>query len=220
MLMHEWLQFRDRNIRRLSDAQAEAEADEAEELEDQAPADEADVAEADEALPPGADLEPADAEDLSLPAPRPGPLPTSAPRPAAPAAPKPRRPRPPTAVEGRAAPRTAREVLETLQPSADVRTRLEAVLARQRRLPLDDEEAAEARRPRRAAETREQLVSRLLDPTLSLQETALLLGVCPTTVRRYTNRGVMQCFRTPGNQRRFKLSDVLEFMERREHGEV
>jgi excisionase family DNA binding protein len=68
-------------------------------------------------------------------------------------------------------------------------------------------------------ETREQLVSRLLDPQLTLQETALLLGVCPTTVRRYTNRGILKCFRTPGNQRRFRLSDVLEFMERREQSE-
>jgi len=37
--------------------------------------------------------------------------------------------------------------------------------------------------------------------------------VCPTTVRRYTNRGVLKHYRTPGNQRRFKLSEVLVFME-------
>ncbi|MBC7286841.1 MAG: helix-turn-helix domain-containing protein, partial [Armatimonadetes bacterium] len=43
--------------------------------------------------------------------------------------------------------------------------------------------------------------------------------VCPTTVLRYTNRGILKCFRTPGNQRRFKLSDILEFMERRETAE-
>jgi len=47
--------------------------------------------------------------------------------------------------------------------------------------------------------------------------TALLLGVCPTTVRRYTNRGALRCMRTPGNQRRFRLSDILEFMEHREN---
>jgi excisionase family DNA binding protein len=62
-------------------------------------------------------------------------------------------------------------------------------------------------------ETRQELVRRLLDPPLTLEEVARLLGVCPTTVRRYTNRGSLRHFRTPGNQRRFRLSDVLEFME-------
>jgi excisionase family DNA binding protein len=53
-----------------------------------------------------------------------------------------------------------------------------------------------------------------LDPLLTLRETATLLGVCPTTVRRYTNRGKLAHIRTGGNQRRFRLSHVLEFMER------
>jgi excisionase family DNA binding protein len=64
-------------------------------------------------------------------------------------------------------------------------------------------------------ETRQELVRRLLDPPLTLEEVARLLGVCPTTVRRYTNRGCLRHYRTPGNQRRFRLSDVLEFMETR-----
>ncbi len=62
-------------------------------------------------------------------------------------------------------------------------------------------------------ETREELIHRLLDPSVTLEEAARILNVCPTTVRRYTNRGVLQHFRTAGNQRRFKLSDVLGFME-------
>lgn len=62
-------------------------------------------------------------------------------------------------------------------------------------------------------ETREQLIQRLLDPIISLEEAARVLNVCPTTVRRYTNRGVLKHYRTAGNQRRFKLSDVLAFME-------
>lgn len=62
-------------------------------------------------------------------------------------------------------------------------------------------------------ETREELLARLLDPTISLEETARILNVCPTTVRRYTNRGLLNHLRTPGNQRRFKLSEVLSFME-------
>lgn len=62
-------------------------------------------------------------------------------------------------------------------------------------------------------ETREGLIQRLLDPTVSLEEAARILNVCPTTVRRYTNRGVLEHFRTAGNQRRFRLSDVLVFMD-------
>lgn len=62
-------------------------------------------------------------------------------------------------------------------------------------------------------ESRTQLIERLLDPVISLEEAARVLNVCPTTVRRYTNRGALRCLRTAGNQRRFKLSDVLSFME-------
>lgn len=62
-------------------------------------------------------------------------------------------------------------------------------------------------------ETRGALIQRLLDPVISLEEAARILDVCPTTVRRYTNRGALKHLRTAGNQRRFRLSDVLVFME-------
>jgi excisionase family DNA binding protein len=62
-------------------------------------------------------------------------------------------------------------------------------------------------------ETRQELIQRLLDPSLSLEEVARILNVCPTTVRRYTNRQLLPHFRTAGNQRRFRLSDVLAFLE-------
>jgi excisionase family DNA binding protein len=62
-------------------------------------------------------------------------------------------------------------------------------------------------------ESRATLIERLLDPPLTLEEAARILNVCPTTVRRYTNRGVLTHFRTAGNQRRFRLSEVLAFME-------
>lgn len=62
-------------------------------------------------------------------------------------------------------------------------------------------------------ESRAELIQRLLDPTITLEEAARILNVCPTTVRRYTNRGLLKHYRTAGNQRRFKLSDVLAFME-------
>src|SRR5262249_17762963 len=64
-------------------------------------------------------------------------------------------------------------------------------------------------------ETRDEMVRRLLDPPLTLEEVARLLGVWPPTVGRYTNRGGLKHYRTPGNQRRFRLSDVLNFLETR-----
>jgi excisionase family DNA binding protein len=62
-------------------------------------------------------------------------------------------------------------------------------------------------------ESREEFLRRLLDPPLTLEEAARVLNVCPTTVRRYTNRGLLKHFRTAGNQRRFRLSHVFAFME-------
>jgi excisionase family DNA binding protein len=64
-------------------------------------------------------------------------------------------------------------------------------------------------------ETREQLIVRLLDPILTLEETAKILDVCPATVRRYANRGNLTHHRTLGQQRRFKLSDVMAFLDKR-----
>ena len=84
----------------------------------------------------------------------------------------------------------------------------------------------------RASETngesarRQHLLEKLLNPELTLDETAHLLKVCPTTVRRYTNQGVLkhhrkglegvaeteaESFKT--KQRRFRLLDVLEFLD-------
>ena len=67
-------------------------------------------------------------------------------------------------------------------------------------------------------ENRQELIRRLLDPELSLEETARLLGVCPATVRRYTNRGWLAHHRTTGGQRRFRLSSVVKFVD--EHGRL
>jgi excisionase family DNA binding protein len=62
-------------------------------------------------------------------------------------------------------------------------------------------------------ESRQELIRRLLDPELTLEETSRLLGVCPATVRRYTNRGWLSHHRTTGGQRRFRLSDIVRFVE-------
>jgi excisionase family DNA binding protein len=78
---------------------------------------------------------------------------------------------------------------------------------------MTDDEVAQHSYKRGFKESRIELLQRLLDPTLSLEETARLLNVCPTTVRRYTNRGMLRHLRTGGDQRRFKLSDVLSFLE-------
>jgi len=77
----------------------------------------------------------------------------------------------------------------------------------------EEKEVAQNSYSRRFKETRLELIQRLLDPTLSLEDTARLLNVCPATVRRYTNRGLLTHQRTPGDQRRFRLSDVLAFLE-------
>jgi excisionase family DNA binding protein len=65
-------------------------------------------------------------------------------------------------------------------------------------------------------ESRQELIRRLLDPELTLEEVSRLLGVCPATVRRYTNREWLRCHRTKGGQRRFRLSGVVKFVD--EHG--
>ncbi len=62
-------------------------------------------------------------------------------------------------------------------------------------------------------ESRKQLIRRLIDPELTLEEVSRLLGVCPATVRRYTNREWLEHIRTKGGQRRFKLSGLVKFVE-------
>jgi len=64
------------------------------------------------------------------------------------------------------------------------------------------------------AKTREEIIERLINPTISLDEAAKIMNVCKATLRRYTAKGILPHYRTPGNQRRFKLNDVLNFMEK------
>jgi excisionase family DNA binding protein len=78
---------------------------------------------------------------------------------------------------------------------------------------MGSDEIAQNSYKRAFRESRLELIHRLLDPTLSLEDTARLLNVCPTTVRRYTNKGLLTHQRTAGDQRRFRLSDVLAFLE-------
>jgi excisionase family DNA binding protein len=120
----------------------------------------------------------------------------------------------------------------TLGPASAPAPEAEAVASPEPEAAPKEEEAAAPVTPAKRAEllaqiraqsgpqaanpkSRESLAERLLDPTLTLEETALFLGVCSTTVRRYTNRGLLKHFRTQGNQRRFRLSDVVEFLDSR-----
>jgi excisionase family DNA binding protein len=61
---------------------------------------------------------------------------------------------------------------------------------------------------------RQKLIESLLNPNVTLDEVAVLLGVSSATVRRYTTKGILPCQRTVGQQRRFRLADVLAFLER------
>ncbi len=236
MLMHEWIRYRDRKLKRSLEDEEEkdaAEPAEGEELEaEQAEIEEAVEVEAgpevaeppptpvsaeeEAAEPEGSEVAEPD-ESVAEVAEEPEPEPEPAPEPQAEAS------ETESTVSDRA------EVLASLREQLEragqnMSERLEQLQARQRQLPIDIHEAQgqeeDSGGRKRASETRQELVQRLLDPTLTLREASLLLEVCPTTVRRYTNRGLLNCFRTPGNQRRFHLSDILDFMERRERGEV
>ena len=204
MLMHEWLRHRDRHLGREAPPEAEAAAPEPEaeaapaNVEGEAKSTPAEaVAEALEllrSLPAEAETAPEEAgpETLQM-------LPEVAPA----EAPRPAPVRVPTAPSDLRAPEVQSR-------------RLQLLVGRQQRLPLEIVEVEPPVRSAAASESREELIERLLDPVLSIEETSTLLGVCATSVRRYTNRGVLKCFRTPGNQRRFRLSDVLDFMEKQQ----
>jgi excisionase family DNA binding protein len=103
---------------------------------------------------------------------------------------------------------------DRLPSIAEIRQQLPRTMERMLRVPTTEIAQHSYKSPFK--ETREELIERLLDPCLTLEEAARLLGVCPTTVRRYTNRGLLRHQRTVGNQRRFRLSHVLEFLD--EHG--
>ena len=55
-------------------------------------------------------------------------------------------------------------------------------------------------------------MSTLQKDWLSLSEVSALLGVHPTTVRRWADAGDLPCFRTPGGHRRFRAADLDAWM--------
>src|SRR3954462_13316250 len=50
---------------------------------------------------------------------------------------------------------------------------------------------------------------------LSTRQVAMLLGVGEATVKRWADAGEIDCFRTPGGHRKFRLRDVTGFVEGR-----
>ena len=54
---------------------------------------------------------------------------------------------------------------------------------------------------------------------LSTRQVAQLLGVGEATVKRWADAGEIDCFRTPGGHRKFRLRDVTAFVQKR-HFEV
>lgn len=47
---------------------------------------------------------------------------------------------------------------------------------------------------------------------LKIGEAARYLGVSATSLRMWSNRGLLPAYRTPGGQRRFNRADLDEFM--------
>ena len=52
---------------------------------------------------------------------------------------------------------------------------------------------------------------------LSTRQVATLLGVGEATVKRWADQGEIDCFRTPGGHRKFRLRDVTAFVQRRQY---
>jgi excisionase family DNA binding protein len=52
---------------------------------------------------------------------------------------------------------------------------------------------------------------------LSTRQVATLLGVGEATVKRWADAGEIECFRTPGGHRKFRLRDVTAFVQKRQY---
>ncbi len=76
----------------------------------------------------------------------------------------------------------------------------------------EQNEIAQSSYKRPFQEKRHELIERLLDPILSLEDTARLLNVCPTTVRRYTNKGILTYYRKD-THRSVNSSDAADTSE-------
>ncbi|MEI7906240.1 MAG: helix-turn-helix domain-containing protein, partial [Bacteroidota bacterium] len=48
---------------------------------------------------------------------------------------------------------------------------------------------------------------------LSTNEVANMLKVNESTVKRWTDKGSLRCIKTPGGHRKYKMKDVVQFMD-------
>ncbi len=132
-----------------------------------------------------------------------------------------------------AQPATVEELQPTQLPNqrwVDFTHRIELM----RSLIDEDESVVQASYSQPFSESREEFIHDLLNPVLTLEETARLLNVCPNTVRRYANKGLLPSFRKdPGEsalggatlvretrRRKFRLLDVLDFISARGSGQL
>lgn len=53
---------------------------------------------------------------------------------------------------------------------------------------------------------------------LTISEAAAQLGVSLSTIRRWSDAGVLSCYRTPGGQRRFSREQLERFVASLERG--
>ena len=60
------------------------------------------------------------------------------------------------------------------------------------------------------------MLERLTNPLISLHEAGVILNLCASTLRRYSDSGVLPHERTAGGQRRFRLKQVLVLLQDRE----
>lgn len=89
----------------------------------------------------------------------------------------------------------------------------------QNELPLDlirkDAKIIEQERMKR----REEIIKRLTDPLISIDEAALILNVTKAALKRYTERNLIPYLRTAFGEIRFKFSDILKFSEKMKKSE-
>ena len=74
------------------------------------------------------------------------------------------------------------------------------------------------KRQRSLTVTRRELINRLENPEISLQEAAILLEGCRATVRVLCDEKKLAHHRTDGGQRRFFYRDIKEYI--RDHGTI
>lgn len=88
--------------------------------------------------------------------------------------------------------------------------------ARQIELPLEGLPPEKETKLRSFMEKREHLLRGLLDPKITLEESALILAVPKETVLQFVDEKLISCHRSAGSHIYFKLSDVLSFLEDRQ----